>query len=166
MALLDVGDQAPEVVGRRRDGSELRLSSLRGRQVLVYFYPKDDTPGCTAEACSLNDNLAALTESGADVIGVSTDSWESHDRFAEKYELNFALASDADHGVRKVYGVGKMMGVLPVVQRVSFLVGPDGRVTHVWPQVDAARHAAEVLDEVQRHASEGGTRAATAGQPH
>ncbi len=150
MALLEVGDQAPDITARRRDGSSLALSSLRGRHVLVYFYPKDDTPGCTAEARGLNDNFTALTESGADVIGVSTDSWESHTRFAEKYGLEFALASDSDHAIRKAYGVGRMMGILPTVQRVSFLVGPDGRVEHVWPQVNASRHAADVLAELRR----------------
>jgi peroxiredoxin Q/BCP len=150
MPLLAPGDQAPDVTARRRDGSTLQLSSLRGRHVLVYFYPKDDTPGCTAEACGLNDNLTALTESGADVIGVSTDSWESHQRFANKYGLEFALASDRDHGIRKAYGVGKMLGILPAVQRVSFLVGPDGTIVHLWPQVNASRHAAEVLGEVRR----------------
>ena len=150
MALLAPGDRAPDITARRRDGSELTLSSLRGRHVLVYFYPKDDTPGCTAEACGLNDNLSALAESGADVIGVSTDSWGSHQRFAEKYGLEFALASDTDHAVRKAYGVGKMLGALPIVQRVSFLVGPDGRIAHVWPHVNAARHAADVLEEVRR----------------
>ncbi len=150
MPLLEVGDQAPDITARRRDGSSVSLSSLRGRHVLVYFYPKDDTPGCTAEACGLNDNLTALTESGADVIGVSTDSWQSHTRFAEKYGLEFALASDSDHAIRKAYGVGKMMGILPAVQRVSFLVGPDGRIEHVWPHVNASRHPAEVLEEVRK----------------
>ncbi len=150
MALLAVGDQAPEVVARRRDGSELRLSALRGRHVLVYFYPKDDTPGCTAEACSINENLTALRESGADVIGVSTDTWDSHSRFAQKYGLEFALASDRDNSVRKAYGVSRMLGLLPVAARVSFLVGTDGRIVHVWPHVNAARHAQEVLDEVRR----------------
>jgi peroxiredoxin Q/BCP len=150
VTLLNVGDEAPDITARRRDGSSLQLSDLRGRHVLVYFYPKDDTPGCTAEACALNDSLSALTESGADVIGVSTDSWESHQRFAEKYGLEFALASDADHAIRKAYGVGKMMGVLPVTQRVSFLVGPDGRIAHVWPEVNPGKHAAEVLEEVRR----------------
>jgi thioredoxin-dependent peroxiredoxin len=159
MALLEIGDRAPDVTARRRDGSTLQLSSLRGRYVLVYFYPKDDTPGCTAEARGLNDNLSALTESGADVIGVSTDSWESHQRFAEKYGLEFALASDADHRIREAYGVGKVMGFLPATQRVSFLVGPDGRIAHVWPRVKAAAHAAEVLDEVRRRT----TQAAAAG---
>lgn len=155
MALLTTGTAAPDISARRRDGTTLRLSSLSGRFVLVYFYPKDDTPGCTAEACALNDSLAELTESGADVIGVSTDSWESHQRFSEKYGLEFALASDSDHQIRKAYGVGKMMGVLPVVQRVSFLVGPDGRIAHVWPHVTPARHAADVLAEVRRHTALG-----------
>jgi peroxiredoxin Q/BCP len=153
MALLSVGDQAPDMEARCRDGSTLTLSSLRGRHVLVYFYPKDDTPGCTAQACGLNDNLSTLTQSGADVIGVSTDSWESHARFVEKYGLEFALAADRDNRIRRAYGVGRMMGILPVVQRVSFLVGPDGRIVHVWPHVNAARHAAEVLEEVQRRSS-------------
>jgi peroxiredoxin Q/BCP len=150
MTLLEVGDEAPDISARRRDGTPLTLASLRGRRVLVYFYPKDDTPGCTAEACGLNDNLTALTDSGADVIGVSTDSWDSHARFAEKYGLEFALASDGDQAIRKAYGVGRMMGILPVVQRVSFLVGPDGRIEQVWPHVNASRHPAEVLEEVRR----------------
>ena len=155
MALLGIGDPAPDVTARRRDGSTVKLSDLRGRHVLVYFYPKDDTPGCTAEACGLNDNLTSLTESGADVIGVSTDSWESHQRFANKYGLEFALASDSDSSIRKAYGVGKMLGILPVTQRVSFLVGPDGTVVQVWPSVKAADHAAEVLAEVQRRSAAG-----------
>jgi peroxiredoxin Q/BCP len=150
MALLGVGDQAPDITARRRDGTPVTLGALRGRRVLVFFYPKDDTPGCTAEACGLNDNLSALTEVGADVIGVSTDSWESHQRFSEKHGLEFALAADNNQRIRKAYGVGRMMGILPVVQRVSFLVGPDGRIEHVWPQVNAARHAADVLEEVRR----------------
>jgi peroxiredoxin Q/BCP len=155
MALLATGEPAPDITARRRDGTTLTLSSLRGRFVLVYFYPKDDTPGCTAEACAFNDSLAALTESGADVIGVSTDSWESHQRFSEKYGLEFGLASDSDQQIRRSYGVGKMLGVLPVVQRVSFLVGPDGRVAHVWPHVTPARHPAEVLAEVRRRTEQG-----------
>jgi peroxiredoxin Q/BCP len=153
MTLLGIGDPAPDITARRRDGSTMQLSAQSGRYVLVYFYPKDDTPGCTAEARGLNDNLAALTESGADVIGVSTDTWDSHQRFAEKYELQFGLASDRDQGIRKAYGVSKMLGVLPVTQRVSFLVGPDGRIVHLWPHVNAAAHGAEVLAEVRRRSS-------------
>ena len=155
MALLDIGHEAPDITARRRDGSTLQLSSLRGKHVLVYFYPKDDTPGCTAEARGFNDNLSALSESGTDVIGVSTDSWDSHQCFAEKYGLEFALASDSDHSIREAYGVGKMLGVLPVTQRVSFLIGPDGRIVQVWPRVKASQHAAEVLEQVRRRTAPG-----------
>jgi peroxiredoxin Q/BCP len=150
MTLLQAGDRAPDISARRRDGTAVTLRSLRNRNVLVYFYPKDDTPGCTAEACALQDNLAALTESGADVIGVSTDSWDAHQRFSEKYGLEFALAADRDHAIRRAYGVGRMLGVLPVAERVSFLVGPDGRIARVWPHVKPSEHAAEVLAEVRR----------------
>jgi len=154
MSLLSPGDSAPEVEGRRPDGTPLRLTDLRGRYVLVYFYPRDDTPGCTAEACSLNDSLQDLTESGADVIGVSTDSWDSHKRFSEKHGLGFALAADPEKAIAQAYGVGRMLGVLPLFKRVSFLVDPDGRVAEVWPGVKPARHAAEVLEAVRRHRAE------------
>ena len=154
MSLLSPGDAAPDVEGRRPDGSSLRLSDLRGRHVLVYFYPRDDTPGCTAEACSLNDSLQDLTDSGADVIGVSADSWDSHRRFSEKHGLRFALAADPDRKVASAYGVGRMLGVLPLFKRVSFLVGPDGRIVEVWPGVKPATHATEVLEAVRRHSAD------------
>jgi len=150
MALLTAGTPAPDIEARQQDGSPLRLSDLRGRHVLVYFYPKDDTPGCTAEACSLNDSLDDFTSAGADVIGVSTDSWESHTRFRNKYGLRFALASDSARQISAAYGVGRSAGVLPMLKRVSFLVGPDGTVAQVWQSVDPKSHAAEVLTAVQR----------------
>ena len=153
--MLAVGDVAPDFEARRPDGSPVRLADLRGRMVLVYFYPKDDTPGCTAEACSLNDNLGDLAGSGAEVIGVSVDSWESHQRFQERYGLGFALASDQDRSIGQAYGVGRMMGVLPVARRQSFLVGPDGRVVETWPSVKPKNHAAEVLEAVRRHGAVG-----------
>jgi peroxiredoxin Q/BCP len=154
--LLSPGDIAPDVEGRRPDGRSLHLSELRGRYVLVYFYPKDDTPGCTAEACSLNDSLQALTDSGADVIGVSADSWESHQRFQEKHGLNFALAADPDRRIAGAYGVGRMLGVLPVFKRVSFLVDPEGRIAEVWPSVRPSTHAGEVLEAVRTHSAGAG----------
>ena len=155
MALLQVGDPAPEIEARRRDGSVVRLSQLRDRHVLVYFYPKDDTPGCTTEACTLDDSLEDLAGAGADVIGVSTDSWESHSRFQEKYGLKFALAADCDREIASAYGVGRTLGILPLSQRVSFLVGPRGTVVQVWPSVKAAGHAAEVLAAVRSHGTAG-----------
>ena len=146
--MLDVGAEAPDLEARRPDGSPVRLSQLRGRHVLVYFYPKDDTPGCTAEACALNDSLGDLGRSGAEVIGVSFDSWESHQRFQERYGLGFALASDRDHRIADAYGVGRMLGVLPLPRRSSFLVGPQGQIERVWPNVSPRNHAEEVLQAV------------------
>lgn len=151
MTLLTPGTPAPDIEARRKDGDPFRLSDLRGRSVLVYFYPKDDTPGCTTESCSLNDSLDDFTAAGADVIGVSTDDWESHGRFQEKYGLKFGLASDSDGAISKAYGVGRGAGgLLPMLKRVSFLVAPDGTVAEVWPSVKPAEHAAEVLAAVRR----------------
>jgi thioredoxin-dependent peroxiredoxin len=150
MTLLAAGDKAPEVVAKDASGAELSLSGLRGRWVLVYFYPKDDTPGCTVEACSLNDALDDLAECGADVIGVSTQSDESHVKFRTKYGLRFALAADTHGKIARAYGTGKELGILPLSARVSFLVGPDGNIAHVWPHVKPKEHAAEVLETVKR----------------
>jgi peroxiredoxin Q/BCP len=149
--MLEPGDEAPDFEARRLDGTPVRLSELRSRFVLVYFYPKDDTPGCTTEACSLNDQLGELGRSGAEVIGVSFDSWESHRRFQERYGLGFGLAADRDHRIASAYGVGRMLGVLPVARRSSFLVGPDGRIVETWPSVNPGKHAEQVLEAVRRH---------------
>ena len=154
MTHLDVGEAAPEIHAKDADGNEVTLSSLQGRWVLVYFYPKDDTPGCTIEACTLNDTLGDLRNSGADVIGVSTDGDESHAKFRAKYGLKFALAADRDGELVKAYKVGKTLGVLPLAARVSYLVGPDGKIAWVWPHVSPKDHAAEVLETVNRLSSQ------------
>ena len=153
MSLLEVGADAPEIHAKDADGNEVTLSGLKGRWVLVYFYPKDDTPGCTVEACTLNDTLGDLRESGADVIGVSTQGDDSHAKFRAKYGLKFALAADTDGDLVKAYGVGKTLGVLPLAARVSFLVGPDGKIAYVWSHVSPKDHAAEVLETVKRLSS-------------
>ena len=150
--MLEAGDVAPDLTARFRDGREIRLSDLRGRLVVLYFYPKDDTPGCTTEACGLRDHMAEIADAGTDVIGVSTDSYESHRKFQEKYDLPFALASDRDMTIARAYGVGKMAAVLPVLNRSTFLIGADGKIAEVWPKVSAGRHAQEVLDAIGRHA--------------
>lgn len=150
MPLLPVGSPAPDFEARRVDGTSLRLADLRGRYVLVYFYPKDLTPGCTIEACTINDGFDLFQDSGADVIGVSFDGWEKHRRFQEKHDLQFPLAADGDGEIAKSFGVGKMLGILPVTRRVSFLVDPDGVVVEVWPSVSPRRHAQEVLDAITR----------------
>lgn len=148
--MLGIDDRAPDFEARHQDGRSVRLSELRGHHVLVYFYPKDQTRGCTAEACGLRDSLEDLTACGADVLGVSTDSWEAHSRFQARHDLTFALASDPKRTIAAAYGVGRMLGILPVLTRTSFLVGPDGDIVEVWPSVNAERHASEVLQAVRR----------------
>jgi peroxiredoxin Q/BCP len=154
MEHLAIGDAAPEITARDADGNEVTLSGLRGHWVLVYFYPKDDTPGCTIEACTLNDTLGDLRDCGADVIGVSTQDDESHGKFRAKFGLQFALAADTDGAIMEAYKVGHSMGVLPLAARVSYLVGPDGKVAYVWPHVTPKDHAAEVLETVKRLSSQ------------
>jgi peroxiredoxin Q/BCP len=154
MGLLEIGDQAPEVRAKDADGNDVSLGGLKGRWVLVYFYPRDDTPGCTTEACSLNDSLDDLSECGADVIGVSTQGDASHVKFRNKYGLKFALAADPDGTITKAYGASKGLGPISIAARVSYLVGPDGKIAHVWPQVTPAQHAQEVLETVKRLSQE------------
>ena len=149
MPLLAPGDSAPDFTLTATDGSQVTLSDLRGRRVLVYFYPRDDTPGCTIEACSFRDNLDGLAARGVAVFGVSDDDVASHERFTAKYELNFPLLADVDHAVIEAYGAwvqkhraGRtFMGT----DRISYLIGPDGTVDHVWSAVDPNRHVAEIV---------------------
>jgi peroxiredoxin Q/BCP len=143
VGLLPVGAAAPDVVGYDVAGAEVRLSSLAGKkQAVVYFYPKDASPGCTTEACAFRDAWDKYTAAGVVVIGVSTDSPESHHAFLAKKKLPFALASDESMAVGAAYGVPKRVWGY---SRVSFLVGTDGKVRKVWPDVDPGLHADEVL---------------------
>ncbi|MBL9127001.1 MAG: thioredoxin-dependent thiol peroxidase [Verrucomicrobiales bacterium] len=146
---LRVGDHAPDFEAPASGGGTVSLSGLRGRHVVLYFYPKDDTPGCTTEACGFRDAHAALTRKGAVVLGVSPDPVKSHDRFVAKFSLPFALVSDPEHTIAEAYGVWgekKFMGrTYQGVHRVTFLVGPDGRIAAIWPSVKPAEHPAEVL---------------------
>lgn len=144
--LLPVGAAAPEVVARDADQHEVRLSALRGRPVVVYFYPQDGTPGCTTEACAFRDAWDRLRKADVAVIGVSTNSAERHREFQKDEHLPFPLASD-DGTVGKAYGVKKNLWGF---DRVSFLVDRAGKVVHVWPSVNPAVHAEEVLAEASR----------------
>lgn len=150
MTLLAVGDQAPEITARRRDGSELTLSSLRGRHVLVYFYPKDDTPGCTLEGREFTSLLDEFRAAGIDVYGVSPDSVHSHDRFAAKCELGIPLVSDPDHVLIDPLGLwvekSRYGRTYHGVQRSTFLVDGRGEVEREWRAVTAGGHAAAVLE--------------------
>jgi thioredoxin-dependent peroxiredoxin len=138
------GDRAPDFALPDADGKDVRLADLRGKPVVLYFYPKDDTPGCTKEACSFRDQYQDFQDAGAVVIGVSSDSGESHRKFAEKYKLPFTLVSDRGGAVRKLYGVPATLGLLP--GRVTFVIGPDGVVRKVFnSQLAATRHVEESL---------------------
>lgn len=141
--LLPVGATAPELTAEAADGTAVKLSSLSGKPVVVYFYPKDGTPGCTKEACAFRDVWTRYQSAGVAVIGVSQDSVERHRKFAADHHLPFPLVSDPKAEAQKSYGVPNNM--FGWASRVSFLVGPDGRVAHVWPDVDPGVHAAEVL---------------------
>jgi peroxiredoxin Q/BCP len=141
-APLAAGALAPDVTFALHTGEKLALSSLRGKPVVVYFYPKDDTPGCTVEAQEIRDLHADLKQSGAVVIGVSTDPQDSHRAFAEKHALPFLLASDENGELAKAFGVPLKNGR---VTRVSFVISADGHIKQTFPQVTPKGHAAELL---------------------
>jgi len=143
---LVAGAPAPSFTLPGRSGNSVSLADFAGKgHVLVYFYPKDDTPGCTKEACSLRDGFGGLREAGVTVLGISPDDADSHNAFAGKYSLPFELLTDADHAVHEAYGVwGKTAWGVGTIRK-SFLVGPDGNLVHVFEKVDVANHADEVL---------------------
>jgi len=146
---LKEGDQAPEFTAPTNGGGKISLADFRGKNVVLYFYPKDDTPGCTKEACSFRDHFAELKKRGAVVLGVSPDSPKSHDKFTEKFKLPFTLVADEEKSIVQAYGVWgqksfmgrKYLGT----HRVTFLIGPDGAIKKIWPKVKPDEHVAEVL---------------------
>ena len=147
--MIEAGEQAPDFALPDQDGREVKLSDFRGRPVVVYFYPKADTPGCTTQACGVRDHLPDYAEAGAVVLGISPDPVAKVKRFHDKQSLNFTLLADEDHAVTDSYGVwaeksmyGKTYwGAL----RATFIVGPDGSVVHVIPKVSPKTHDDEVL---------------------
>jgi thioredoxin-dependent peroxiredoxin len=153
MAQLEEGAQAPTFTLPDQDGDRVSLDDFKGSKVLVYFYPADDTPGCTKEACQFNDNLAGFQAAGVPVIGVSPDDAASHQRFRNKYGLRFPLLTDADHAVMDAWGTWgektsygrRSVGVL----RSTFLLDEDGRVERAWHNVKADGHAATVLSQLR-----------------
>lgn len=145
--LLPVGAQAPDLEGKNAEGQRLRLSAVGDKVKIVYFYPKDETPGCTKEACAFRDAYAKLNGANVVVFGVSKDSEASHDAFAKKHALPFYLTADEEGTVVKAYGVGSTLGM---ASRVTFLVGRDNRVLKVFPSVDPAVHVDEVLAAIPK----------------
>lgn len=151
MSKFKPGDQAPAFSGKDQSGNMVSLESFRGNKVVLYFYPKDDTPGCTAEACSLRDNYEALLARGYKVVGVSPDSEKSHQKFINKYELPFPLISDTEKKILQDYGVWgrkKFMGrEYDGVIRTTFIIDEKGVIEEVIEKVDTKNHAAQVLKD-------------------
>jgi len=146
---LQPGDPAPDFTAATNNGATVSLADFRGKHVILFFYPKDDTPGCTMEACAFRDHFAQFKEKGAIVLGVSVDSVKSHEKFIKKYALPFTLLADEDQRIVQAYGVWgekSFMGRQYLgTHRVTFHIGPDGRIKNIWPKVKPEEHAAEVL---------------------
>jgi peroxiredoxin Q/BCP len=144
-----LGEQAPDFRLQDQNGEWHSLTDYTGTWVAVYFYPKDDTPGCTKEACAFRDNIFAFEDIGAVILGISLDDVESHAAFAEKYSLPFPILSDADAAIAKEYGVYKEMGTFKFAERQSFLINPDGQVAKHYAKVNAEKHSEEVLADLK-----------------
>jgi thioredoxin-dependent peroxiredoxin len=145
-ALLPVGSPAPDFATTAHTGEKVELSKLKGKPVVLYFYPKDDTPGCTKEACDFRDAWTKLQKAGVVVFGVSTQDNATHKAFAEKYKLPFALLPDEQGEIAKKFGVPVVDGK---ARRITYLIGKDGKVKHVWPKVTPVGHAGEILAQVE-----------------
>ncbi len=146
---VDVGDPAPDFRLQDQNGDWHSMEQYRGRWVVLYFYPKDDTPGCTTEACAFRDNIFAFEDIGAVILGVSLDDVESHEAFAKKYSLPFSLLSDAQAHAATEYGVLKTSGTFRFAQRQSFIIDPSGNVARHYAKVDPASHSKEVLADLK-----------------
>lgn len=148
--MLNVGDKAPDFLGFDENGTEIRVSDYKGRRLVVYFYPKDSTPGCTAEACSLRDGMDELVAAGYAVVGVSADSAASHMRFKAKQQLNFPLVADVEKNIIQAFGAWgekkmagrRYMGIL----RTTFVIGGDGTIERVITKVDTKNAARQILE--------------------
>ena len=147
---MKIGDKAPELLGLDANGNEIRVSDFAGKKIILYFYPKDSTPGCTAEACSLRDAYDKLQSAGYEVIGVSKDSAKSHVRFAEKYSLPFTLIADTEVKLNEVFGVWqekKMCGRTYMgTVRTTFIIDENGLISDIIENVDTKNHAIQILD--------------------
>lgn len=143
--LLKVGDSAPDFSSVDQDGNPVKLSQLKGQPVVIYFYPRDNTPGCTTEACNFRDNYDLYTKAGVTVLGVSVDSQKSHRNFVDKYELNFTLVVDDKKDISKSYGtLGERSA-----SRVTYIIDREGKVAHVYPKVSPKSHAVEVMEKIK-----------------
>jgi thioredoxin-dependent peroxiredoxin len=152
MTKLKPGDPAPDFSAKTTDGSMVSLKDFRGKKLIMYFYPMDDTPGCTAQACSLRDANKDIAAKGAAILGVSTQDEASHQKFTAKYKLNFPLLADTDKSIGKAYGTIASGGLLSAAKaivgmadRVTFIIDEKGRIAHIIDSPDTKNHAEEVL---------------------
>ena len=147
---MKVGQKAPNFSVEDDSGKKVKLSDFKGKKVVLYFYPKDDTPGCTKEACSFRDGLKGLTKLGAVVLGVSMDDVKSHKKFKDKFDLNFPLLADTEKKIVTDYGVWKeksMYGRTYMgIERTTFIIGGDGKISHIFPKVKVGQHYDEVKE--------------------
>jgi len=152
MSYLNLGDVAPDFTANNQDGKSISLKAFQGKKIILYFYPKDDTSGCTAEACNLRDNYNDLIKRGFEVIGVSPDSEQSHTKFKNKYTLPFNLIADPDKTILKLYGAWgkkKMYGKeYEGVLRTTYVIGEEGKIEKVITKVDTKNHTKQILEEL------------------
>jgi peroxiredoxin Q/BCP len=151
MATLKIGDKAPEINAKDQNGILISLKDFIGKKVIVYFYPKDDTPGCTAEACNLRDNYEQLISKDFKIIGISADDEKKHQKFSEKYNLPFPLIPDTEKKIINAYGVWgpkKFMGrTFDGINRTTFVVSEDGKIEKIFSKVDTKNHTQQILEE-------------------
>ena len=145
-----IGQVAPGFKLLDQTGKPQALTDYSGQYVVLYFYPKDDTPGCTKEACSFRDDLRQLEKLSAKIIGVSVDDSDSHARFAQKYHLPFPLLADKDGKVADSYGALTNLGIIKIAKRYTFLIAPDGKLAKIYLSVDTSRHSQEIIDDLKQ----------------
>ena len=148
--ILKIGDDAPTFTLPDSQGNQVSLNDYKGKWAVLYFYPKDDTPGCTKEACQFRDDFKTLEALGAKVIGVSIDDSFSHKKFAEKYNLPFPLLSDASGEVADRYGALNNFLVIKLAKRYTFLINPQGKIAKIYLSVDTSKHSQEIIDDLKK----------------
>ena len=150
---LKIGQKAPDFNVMNNKGENVKLSDFKGKKVVLYFYPKDDTPGCTTEACAFRDGIDQIKKRGAVVLGVSADSVDSHKKFIDKFDLNFPLLADTDKKMVEAYGTWKeksMYGKKYMgIERTTFIIDEQGKISHIFPKVKVNEHYAEVLEALK-----------------